>query len=106
MVENTMNILFHMSAPRIPSQTGPSSICPSCMSVHPSRHSLFFLSTYPFVSSPKLCVMHVKTLRPVLLEGVLPDHGANKHPCQEKVIWGPSLTEPELSWETHSSYNG
>lgn len=106
MVENTMNILFHMSAPRTPLQTGPSSICPSCMSVHPSRHSLFFLSTYPFVSSPKLCVMHVKTLRPVLLEGVLPDHGANKHPCQEKVIWGPSLTEPELSWETHSSYNG
>lgn len=109
MAENTMNILFHMSALRTPSQTSPFSVCLVCLFICQDTHSLsLFLShtLQPLFSFPKLRVMHVKMLRPVLFEGVLLDHRANKHPCQEKAIWGPSLTEPELSWETHSSYNG
>lgn len=111
MVENTMNILFHMSALRTPSQTVHFSICLSCTSVHLSRQSLsLFLShtlqpLFFFFFFQKLCHER-QNAKASPFEGVLPDHRANKHPCQEKAIWGPSLTEPELSWETHSSYNG
>ena len=69
MAENPMNILFHMSARRTPSQTGPLSICLSRTSVHLSRRSLsLFSSSHPPAPLlfPKLCVMHVKMLRPVL----------------------------------------
>lgn len=106
---NNLNIPFHMSALRTPSQTGPVlylSVLFVCSSVKTLTFSFSSPNPLaPLFSSKTMCHAH-QNAKASAFEGVLLDHRANKHPCQEKAIWGPSLTEPELSWETHSSYNG
>lgn len=108
MAKSPMNILFHMSAP---SQTGPLlslSVLRICSSVKLPSLSSSFSHPLLFFSPPpqKTYVSCTSKCKASPFESVLLDHRVNKHPCQEKAIWGPSLSEPELSWETHSSYNG
>lgn len=82
MAEKTMNILLRTSAPP---PTGPFSVCLSYTSAHLSSSTASFLFS---LLHRTMC--HARQNRQASpFESVLLDHRANKHPCQEKVIWAP-----------------
>lgn len=82
MAEKTMNIPFRPSAPW---PTGRCSVRLSNTSAHLSSSTASFLFS---LLHRTMC--HARQNRQAgPFESVLLDHRANKHPCQEKVIWAP-----------------